>query len=315
MPHDHIRLQVREMKKIQTEKIELFARKYIFDIGIASIFIFFALVLAQRPKMDLSLNGRGGKALPAVSGKVSVKQTPGNAAPAGTLQSLRLSRGQIPATDGNKNPDTSDFYSDEFRIQGKDVRKLCEAITSDGYKLGAMHAAADTIQWLNELLRVGDLFDKITYKKPDLVLTNEITELRDQTGEKRGKPFNGLKDDEQKKIKRLNRLMLELAYPKETPKSRNLEARNIFEPKGDYEKPKELIIIPEKPYNLIAVLEGKEKRAILRDYTGRIVSLKAGDKMIDGAVVIKIDKLSITAKKGVKEKEYRIFDVKPQKKK
>ena len=301
------------MKKIQTEKIELFARKYIFDIGIAAIFIFFALVLAERPKEVHRLNGKDGNALPAVSGKVSVKQTPGNAAPAGALQSLQLSGGPVPAKDGNKNPDSSDFYTDEFRIQGKDVRKLCEAIRSDGYKLGAMNAAGGTIEWLNELLKVGALFDAITYEKPDLVLTNEIKELRDQTEEKRGKPFNGLKDDERKAIKRLNRLTLELAYPKETPQNRNLEVRNIFEPEGNYEKPKELIIIPENPYNLIAVLEGKEKRAILREYTGRMVSLKIGDKMIDGAVVIKIDKLSVTAKKGAKKKEYRIFDVKNKK--
>ncbi len=89
-----------------------------------------------------------------------------------------------------------------------------------------------------------------------------------------------------------------------------MEVRNIFDLEGNYEKPKELIIIPENPYNLIAVLEGKEKRAILREYTGRMVSLKIGDKMVDDAVVIKIDKLSVTAKIGTKKKEYRIFEVK-----
>ena len=219
------------MKKIQTEKIELFARKYIFDIGIAAIFFFFALVLAERPKVDLRLRN----ALPALSGKVSVKQIPVTAAPAGAQQSLGLSRDQVPAKDGNINPDISDFYADEFRIQGKDVRKLCEAIRSDGYKIGAINASAGTIErlnagnlierlnagnlieWLNSLLRVGDLFDKITYMKPDLVLTDEIKELRDQTEEKRGKPFNGLKDDEKKAIKRLNRLMLEAGLSKGNP--------------------------------------------------------------------------------------------------
>ncbi|MBF0558436.1 MAG: hypothetical protein HQL08_06610 [Nitrospirae bacterium] len=292
------------MKRIQIEKIELFARKYIIDIGIAVLCILFALVFAERPKADHRLIGKDGKSQQAVPGKVSARQTPENAA--GTIR-------PVTAKEGSKSPDPSDFYADEFLIQEKDARKLCEVIRSDSYKLGAMNAAFGTIEWLNELLKVGDLFDKVVYEKPDLVLTNEIKGLKEQTEVQRVKPFAGLKDDEQKKIKRLNRLILVLAYPLETPKSRNLEVRNIFEPDGNYEKPKELIIIPEKPYNLIAVLEGKEKRAILRDYTGRTVSLKTGDKMIDGSVVISIDKVSVTAKKGKKEMEYRIFNVKNKK--
>ena len=292
------------MKKIQTEKIELFARKYIFDIVIASIFIFFALVLAERPKVDYSFSAKDRKALPAASEKVSVRQKQEKAAPAGA-----------PAKDKFKNSDPSDFYTAEFRIQEKDVRKLCESIKSDGYKLGAIKAPGNSIEWLNEALQVPDLFDKVIAEKPDLVLTGEIRKLKEQTEEKRKTPFKRLKEDEQKAIKRLNRLILELAYPQEAPKSRNLEVRNIFEPGGNYEKPPELIIIPENPYNLIAVLEGKEKRAILREYTGRMVSFKVGDKMVDGAVVSSIDRLSVTVKKGKKKKEYRIFDVRKASKK
>ncbi len=96
---------------------------------------------------------------------------------------------------------------------------------------------------------------------------------------------------------------------------KSLAERNIFDPGGNYEKAKELKIIPENPYNLIAVLQGKENRAIFMDYTGSAMSFKVGDKMIDGAVVKSIGKLSVTVKKGNKLKEYRIFDVKPQTKK
>ncbi len=287
----------------------LFLKKYIFDIAIAAVFIFFALVLAERPQVDYLRLGRvsgteGKKALPAVSGRANVKRAPEKAAPAGTPESLKLS---------NKNPDISDFDTDEFRIQGKDVRKLCEAIKSDRYKLGAIKAPVNSIQWLNGVLQVADLSDKVTEEKPDLVMTGEIKKLQEQTESNRKKPFRDLKEDEQKVIKRLNRLILESAYPKETPKSRNLEVRNIFEPQGNYEKPPELIIIPENPYNLIAVLQGKEKRALLREYTGRMVSLKIGDKMVDGAIVTGIDSMSVTAKKGKKEKVYRIFEIKIKK--
>ncbi len=306
----------------------LFFRKYIFDISIAAIFIVFALVLAEKPSVNYSLTGKERKALPAVSGKVSGKKTQEKTATGSASESLRLSEGAGAAKVSNKNPDPSDFNTDEFRIQGKDVLKLYEAIKSDGYRPATVNSggkiierpkagnrieqpdAGNIIAWLNGLLRTTDFYDKIAEKKPELTLTSEIIKLREQTEGKRKGPFRDLKEDYQKAIKRLNRLLLELAYPKETPKSRNLEVRNIFEPDGNYEKPKELIIIPENPYNLIAVLEGKEKKAILREYTGRMVSLKVGDKMIDGAVVIKIDKMSVTAKKGKKEKEYKIFDVK-----
>ncbi|MBF0559532.1 MAG: hypothetical protein HQL08_12225 [Nitrospirae bacterium] len=294
------------MKNIETEKIELFARKYIIDMGIAAIFIFFALVLAERPKVDYLLLGRmsmkNSNALPADSLKKAGRTAPEKAAPPVT-----------PAKDSYDGLDSSDFFADEFRIQEKDVAKLCEAIRSDDYKLGTIKAAGNSIEWLNAVLQVADLFDKVREEKPDLVLTGETRKLKEQTEEKRNKPFNLLTDDERKAIRRLNRLILESAYPKEIPRSRNLEVRNIFEPEGNYEKPPELIIIPENPYNLIAVLAGKEKRVIMREYTGRMVSFKTGDKMIDGAVVSEIDKLSVTVKKGKKKKEYKIFEVKIKK--
>ncbi|MBZ0157005.1 MAG: hypothetical protein K8I29_12445 [Alphaproteobacteria bacterium] len=91
---------------------------------------------------------------------------------------------------------------------------------------------------------------------------------------------------------------------------KRLEARNIFDPEGHYEKPKELKALPENPYNLIAVFQGRETRAVLREYTGAMVSLKVGDKMVDGFVVSGIDRLQVTAKKGKERKVYRIFDVK-----
>jgi hypothetical protein len=94
---------------------------------------------------------------------------------------------------------------------------------------------------------------------------------------------------------------------------KNLEARNIFDMDGNYEKPKELKIIPENPYNLIAVLEGKEKRAIFKEYTGSYVSFKKGDKMMDGAIIKDIGSLKVTVKKGKDLKEYRIFEIKKNK--
>ena len=284
--------RLRNFTPSQLHTIDSFVRKRMVDMVIAAAFILLALVFAERPKVILYER-------PSTSPKSAVPAT---------------SAVVTPVPEGNKSvSDPSDFTSDEFRIQDKDVSKLCGAIKADHYKLGAINAPPNSVEWLNAVLQVGDLFDKITDEKPDLVLTAWIRKLKEQTEDGRTKPFKGLKDDEQKKIKRLNRLIVELAYPKEAPVSRSLEVRNIFELDGNYAPPPELIIIPEKPYNLIAVLAGKEKRAIMRDYTGRVVSLKIGDKMIDESVVTDIDRLSVTAKKGKKKKEYRIFEVKKKK--
>ncbi|MBI4691168.1 MAG: hypothetical protein HY754_13035 [Nitrospirae bacterium] len=86
--------------------------------------------------------------------------------------------------------------------------------------------------------------------------------------------------------------------------------RNIFLPDGSYEPVKDLIRIPENPYNLIAVLKGKEKKAIFREFTGNVVSSKVGDKLIDGATILDIGDITVKVKKGRETKEFRIFEVK-----
>lgn len=91
---------------------------------------------------------------------------------------------------------------------------------------------------------------------------------------------------------------------------KHIEDRNIFSQEGSYEATKGLLQIPENPYNLVAVLRGKEKRAVFREFTGNMVSLKVGDRLIDGAVVNDIDDMSVKIKKGRETKEYRIFEVK-----
>lgn len=281
------------------EKIESFVREYVVDLCVAAVFIFLAVVLAERPVVKYPAPSAAAKPWTSVPVKKSGRQTQDKEEP----ESKEI----------HKDMDSPDFTPDEFMIQGKDVRKLCEAIKKDGYKFGAAHEYGNTVEWLNGLLRISDLFDKIVTEKPELVLPGEARKLKDLTRETRQRLFKNLKGDEQRAIERLNRVMLEAAYPKEAPKSRNLHVRNLFETGGNYAPPPELIIIPENPYNLIAVLEGKEKRAVLRDYTGRVVSLKTGDKMLDGAVVVRIDRLSVTARLGKREKEYRIFDVKKNK--
>jgi hypothetical protein len=115
-------------------------------------------------------------------------------------------------------------------------------------------------------------------------------------------------------------LPTEKARLKETAKSdrivsapgpyQNIERRNIFSPTGGYELPQVPgTVMPEKPYELVAILRGNEKMAVFRDFTGSLISRKPGEKLADGSEVVKIDDLAVTLKKGDKRKEFKIFQV------
>jgi hypothetical protein len=82
--------------------------------------------------------------------------------------------------------------------------------------------------------------------------------------------------------------------------------RNLFTVDGRYgdkiERP------PENPYSLVAVvISGKEKRAILKDFTGQLFTAKEKEKMIDGYIIEKIDKNSVVLKRGKQKKELKIL--------
>lgn len=90
---------------------------------------------------------------------------------------------------------------------------------------------------------------------------------------------------------------------------RELKARNIFVSDGSYALPAAKKLIPDRPYTLLGVMLGKEKKAVFREYTGSIAYLGEGAKMLDDSVIISIEKLSVTARKGKEKKEYKIFDI------
>lgn len=88
-----------------------------------------------------------------------------------------------------------------------------------------------------------------------------------------------------------------------------LEERNIFSMDGTYKSAKDKVALPENPYTFIGVLGSNEKQAVFREYTGHIITLKKGDKLIDDFVIKDIDNLyvKLTKGKGKAEKEMRIF--------
>jgi hypothetical protein len=115
----------------------------------------------------------------------------------------------------NRLVGSSDFYLADF--EGTyNIEKLCSAIKAD-IRL-SLKAQENTVEWLNELLKVPDLYEKLHRKIQRTRLPEEIKTLLEETRDFRYKKFSELNSDKQKAIKKLNRLLLEHLYPKITPK-------------------------------------------------------------------------------------------------
>ncbi|NUO09621.1 MAG: efflux RND transporter periplasmic adaptor subunit [Candidatus Brocadia sp.] len=114
---------------------------------------------------------------------------------------------------------TADFTLNEFKAQNKDYKILNQKIRNEGYQLDTIKAPENSIDWLNSLLEIPDLYEKISVQKPNFILTDEIKRLKEQTEKNRKGVFKYLKVEEQNAIRRLNRLLIELIYPQETPKA------------------------------------------------------------------------------------------------
>ncbi|NUO10176.1 MAG: hypothetical protein HUU08_16160 [Candidatus Brocadia sp.] len=132
-----------------------------------------------------------------------------------------------------------DFHVNEFKNQNKDIQWLCHTIKKEGYSLGTMNAPENTVEWLNEILRHSEFFDAVIALKTSLILANAAKKLRDETASIRHKAFKDLSDNDQEAIKKLNRLTIELVYPRETPKS---------------------------SYELVALIRTKRGSSFLQDY-------------------------------------------------
>lgn len=72
-----------------------------------------------------------------------------------------------------------------------------------------------TIKELNTLLGTSTFYATLHNQKPKKRFSKAVEELVDKTKDCRKKPFNQLNEDEQYRIKRLNRLLLEESYPRE----------------------------------------------------------------------------------------------------
>jgi hypothetical protein len=90
-----------------------------------------------------------------------------------------------------------------------------------------------------------------------------------------------------------------------------LKKRNIFSLDGSYTAVKaatmQAQVIPENPYTLLAILQGKERNALFREFTGAVITAPLRKKMIDGFVVTRIGDLNVSLKRGKETKEMGVF--------
>lgn len=150
------------------------------------------------------------------------------------------------------------------------------------------------------LIAIGGFF-VVQRPTADLILPPSFSE-------KRG-PLDRQKEDLPKE-KRLELIRETIIY-------NSLKGRNIFSVDGIYPLKMEGAAprgtLPEKPYTLIGILQGEEKKAVFREHTGAIVTLTIGKKLIDGSVITRINTLSVELERGKEKRELRIFEYKTPK--
>lgn len=125
--------------------------------------------------------------------------------------------------------DPSDFKEDEFNYPYRHykVDRLCKAIKADGFE-SPLKSPENTIQWLNELLQITDLYDTFFGKQGVQKSSKVIKELIKETETCRNRDFSQLDDEKQNNIKRLNRLLLEKYYSHEIPYSGTKSSDDIL---------------------------------------------------------------------------------------
>lgn len=111
-----------------------------------------------------------------------------------------------------------DFSAADFSNAIK-IGELCGAVNADNY--GFVFKTEDnTIERANEFLCLPNLYEKIMEKKKNVNLSHDIRKLAEESEKNRIIDFVKLDAESQKKIKIMNRLLLQAAYPHFSPEIR-----------------------------------------------------------------------------------------------
>ncbi len=115
--------------------------------------------------------------------------------------------------------DPPDFYLEEFRDASM-IEDLYEALKKARISSTrpANSSAKSSIEWFNNLLEITDVYEKAAEKKKAELSNKAILSLAEKTNIARKKGFSELGSPEKLLVKRLNRMIFEELYAKETPK-------------------------------------------------------------------------------------------------
>lgn len=116
------------------------------------------------------------------------------------------------------------FFKSDFN-EDLTMKKLCTLIMDDGYDI-SINAKVGTIKWLNELLKVPNLYDRIQRKKKRFHASEFLIMFYPPGGKAEYSEFN---KSDQKDILKFNRFLLEELYPYDTPKHLNSKTNLKFQ--------------------------------------------------------------------------------------
>lgn len=108
---------------------------------------------------------------------------------------------------------TPDFHASEFK-QSSDLRALCRETTKKGFGKH-IYAGINSVNRLNELLQVPNLYASMRRKYPGYRFSDAVNTLAQEYSAQR---YLNLEADAQETIKKLNRCLLEERYLEITPK-------------------------------------------------------------------------------------------------
>ena len=117
---------------------------------------------------------------------------------------------------------SSDFYDSEFKRSKLSLDALWNEIKQSGYYFGRIRFISPdrSIDRLNEIIRIPAFYDIWIKKNKPIENDEEVINLLRWTQYYRNKPYEELTEQELDNLKRLNRLLLEIAYPYTCPQSR-----------------------------------------------------------------------------------------------
>ncbi|MBP7902366.1 MAG: tetratricopeptide repeat protein, partial [Spirochaetes bacterium] len=117
---------------------------------------------------------------------------------------------------------SSDFYDSEFKRNKLSLDALWNEIKQSGYYYGRMKFSTPdrSIDRLNEIIRIPAFYDIWIKKNKPVENDEEVINLLRWTQYYRNKPYEELTEQELDNLKRLNRLLFEIAYPYTCPQSR-----------------------------------------------------------------------------------------------